>query len=385
MSRTVPSTPLPEAITLAATEWFVRLQALGIDVNAEKSTDKSAHVGKDNDANARANADVRAGWQRWHDADARHALAWRRLVEFGAHLRTIPPLVAHNTLVRARANQGRRRMLGLIAVAGVTGAVWSASESNSVRAWRADLRTGVGERRTVQLADGTTLALNTDSAVDVHFSQDERRLRLVQGEIAITTGADADHGHRPYFVDTAQGSLQALGTRFVVRERGDSAAVAVLEGAVRVAPANRAGAAVVLSAGQGASFDRAALRYRFDDASIANATAAWTQGMLIVHAMPLGDFLSELGRYRRGHLGCAPEVAGLRVSGIYPVDDTDRVLDMLSRALPVAVQRYTRWFVRLQPVTRTGTSFSSAPDGAPDQAPHVAPTLRAIGGDRTHT
>ncbi|MGC7527362.1 hypothetical protein ACPWSM_25540, partial [Pandoraea pneumonica] len=80
--------------------------------------------------------------------DARHALAWQRLVDFGAHLRTIPALVAHNTLVRANANQGRRRVLGLIAVAGVTGAVWSAGDSNTVRAWRADLSTGGGERRT---------------------------------------------------------------------------------------------------------------------------------------------------------------------------------------------------------------------------------------------
>ncbi len=284
---------LPESVTLAATEWFVRLQAPDTD------------------------AGTQAAWQQWHDADTRHALAWQRLVDFGTHLRTIPPLVAHNTLVRANAtnatNSGRRRLLGLFAVAGVTSAIWSASDSTTVRAWRADQSTGVGERRTVQLADGTTLVLNTDSAVDVHFSQDVRRLRLVRGEIAITTGADADHGHRPFFVDTAQGSLQALGTRFTVRQHDDSAAVAVLEGAVRVVPANAASAAVVLSAGQGATFDATALRSRFDDAGVASAAAAWTQGMLVVHAMPLGDFLAELGRYRRGHLGCAPEVAGLRV------------------------------------------------------------------------
>ncbi|WP_322881147.1 FecR domain-containing protein [Pandoraea sputorum] len=367
MSRPMPSdqsaagfataTPLPEAVTLAATEWFVRLQAVG--------------------ANDEADATMQADWQRWHDADARHALAWQRLVDFGAHLRTIPALVAHNTLVRANANQGRRRVLGLIAVAGVTGAVWSAGDSNTVRAWRADLSTGVGERRTVQLADGTVLVLNTESAVDMHFSQDLRRLRLVRGEIAITTGADADHGHRPFFVDTAQGSLQALGTRFAVRQHDESAAVAVLEGAVRVVPANATGAAVVLTAGQGATFDATALRSRFDDVGVANAAAAWTQGMLVVHAMPLGAFLAELGRYRRGHLGCAPEIARLPVSGIYPVDDTDRVLDMLSRALPVDVQRYTRWFVRVQPGNN-----ASANTG---RSPTEVPTRRAIGGDRTHT
>ncbi|MFJ2994441.1 FecR domain-containing protein [Pandoraea sp. NPDC087047] len=358
------SAALPESVTLAATEWFVRLQAP--------------------DADADTHASTQAAWQRWHDADPQHALAWQRLVEFGTHLRTIPPLVAHKTLVRARApqtNSGRRRLLGLIAVAGVTSAVWSATDSNTVRAWRADLRTGVGERRTVQLADGTVLTLNTDSAVDVHFSEDVRRLRLVRGEIAITTGADADRGHRPFFVDTAQGSLQALGTRFAVRQHDDSAAVAVLEGAVRVVPANAANATVVLTAGQGATFDASALRSRFDDASLANAAAAWTQGMLVVHAMPLGDFLAELGRYRRGHLGCAPEVAALRVSGIYPVDDTDRVLDMLSRALPVDIQRFTRWFVRVQPGSRTSTRSGTGREESPDNVP----TRRAIGGERTHT
>ncbi|VVD79655.1 FecR family protein [Pandoraea anhela] len=328
-------------------------------------------------------ADTQAAWRHWHDADARHALAWQRLVDFGAHLRTIPPLVAHNTLVRARVpqpHQGRRRALGLLVVAGATGAVWSVGDSNAMRAWRADLSTGVGERRTVQLADGTLLALNTDTAVDVHFSQDVRRLRLVRGEIAVSTGADADHGHRPFFVDTAQGSLQALGTRFTVRQHENSATVAVLEGAVRVVPANALGAAnggAILTAGQGANFDATTVRSRFDDAAIASAAAAWTQGMLVVHAMPLGDFLTELGRYRRGHLGCAPEVAGLRVSGIYPVDDTDRVLDMLARALPVEVQRFTRWFVRVQPGDPANNRAGKSPDSPP--------TLRAIGGDRNHT
>lgn len=357
-----PSPTLPESVTLAATEWFVRLQA--------------SKAG-DTDANVRATSV--AAWQRWYDADARHALAWQRLVDFGDHLRTLPPLVAHRTLVQAQTNPGRRRVLSLIAFAGVAGAVWSASDSNAVRAWRADVSTGVGERRTIQLADGTTLALNTDSAVDVSLSQNTRRLRLVRGEIAITTGADADHGHRPFFVDTPQGSLQALGTRFTVRRHDDSASVTVLEGAVRIAPAKAPNAAIVLTAGQGATFDATALRSRFADAGAANAAAAWTQGMLAVHAMPLGDFLAELGRYRRGHLGCAPEIAGLPVSGIYPIDDTDRVLDMLSRALPVDVQRYTRWFVRVQPgADKSHTSSTN------DASGHTR-TYQAVGGDRPHT
>ncbi|MGC7405322.1 FecR domain-containing protein [Pandoraea pneumonica] len=350
--------PLPESVTLAATEWFVRLQ-----------TNNAA------DGNAHARAIDHAAWRRWHDADVRHAQAWQRLVDFGSQMRTVPPAIAHGTLLRlnarkAKTSQSRRRVLGMLAFATVAGAAWTARDSATVRSLRADFSTGVGERRNVQLDDGTALALNTDSAVDVHFTQDTRRLRLLRGEIVVTTGADADHGHRPFFVDTAYGRLQALGTRFVVRQHDETTSVMVLEGAVRVTPSNATSDAIVLTVGQGATFDATAIRSRVDDPSAANAAAAWTQGMLVVHAMPLGDFLAELSRYRRGHLSCAPEVANLRVSGIYPVDDTDRVLDMLARALPVEVARYTRWWVRVQPGTQTGVSPGR---------------FRAVGGDRTHT
>ncbi|VVD66413.1 FecR family protein [Pandoraea iniqua] len=362
--------PLPESVTLAATEWFVRLQA------NEMTT--SGMGGVETVAQTRARAADQAAWQRWHDAHPQHAQAWQRLVDFGSQLRTIPPVVAHGTLLRmatrkAATSQSRRRVLGLFALATVAGAAWTARDSATVQSLRADLSTGVGERRTVQLDDGTALALNTDSAVDVRYTQDTRRLRLLRGEIAVTTGADADHGHRPFFVDTAHGRLQALGTHFLVRQQNDTASVIVLEGAVRVTPSGAAGDAIVLTAGQGATFDATAIRSRFDDTSAANAAAAWTQGMLVVHAMPLGDFLAELSRYRRGHLGCAPEVANLLVSGIYPVDDTDRVLDMLARALPLEIERYTRWWVRVRPGTQTGES------------PGRIRTIRTFGGDRTHT
>lgn len=318
--------PLPESVTLAATEWFVRLQA------------------RDDDA-------LRADWQRWHDADTSHAAAWQRLTAFGAQLRTIPPAVAHGTLLRrqAAARQSRRRVLGLLLMAGTGAAVWEMRDSATVTALRADITTGVGERRTVRLDDGTQLTLNTDSAVNIQFSDDMRRLVLLRGEIAITTGADAGRSHRAFYVATRYGRLQALGTRFVVRQDAASAGVTVLEGAVRVEPANEPTAARVLAAGQSARFDDQTVQAVTSDANAIAAAAAWTQGMLVVHAMPLARFLAELGRYRRGHLGCAPEIADMPVSGIYPIDDTDRVLDMLSRSLPVDVQRYTRWWVRVQP------------------------------------
>jgi transmembrane sensor len=64
--------------------------------------------------------------------------------------------------------------------------------------------------------------------------------------------------------------------------------------------------------------------------------------------MPLPDFLAELGRHRPGVLRCAPDAADLRVSGTYPLANTDRVLAALTLSLPVQVRSRTRWWVVME-------------------------------------
>ena len=70
--------------------------------------------------------------------------------------------------------------------------------------------------------------------------------------------------------------------------------------------------------------------------------------MLVAAHMRLADFLAELGRYRRGQLNCDPKVADLLISGTYPVDDSERVLDLLAVSLPVRIKRFTRYWVTVE-------------------------------------
>ena len=65
--------------------------------------------------------------------------------------------------------------------------------------------------------------------------------------------------------------------------------------------------------------------------------------------MRLADFVQELSRYRPGWLRCDPAVADLRVSGVFQIDDTDRALAAVAHALPVRVERRTRYWVTLIP------------------------------------
>jgi ferric-dicitrate binding protein FerR (iron transport regulator) len=79
--------------------------------------------------------------------------------------------------------------------------------SDAWEEWLADLRTATGEQKSF----GTRLVLNTASAVDVAFSSNERLVKLVAGEILITTGRDPSPDFRPFILQTRQGNVRALG------------------------------------------------------------------------------------------------------------------------------------------------------------------------------
>lgn len=302
-----------------------------------------------------ASAAQRARWQRWRDADPAHEAAWQRIEHVGGRLAGIPTPVARAALNAAPTSMQRRRgvqLLTALVVAGGTAMV--ARQSTPWRAWTADHVSAIGERQTLQLPDGGEVILNTGSAVNVRYDAERRMLQLVRGEMLVQTAQDATH--RPFYVETQAGSARALGTRFTVRARDDgSVDVGVLQGAVEMRPLDAPALSQVLKAGFAGRFTR--MQATPTGALDGNASA-WTDGMLVVSHMRLADFLAELGRYRLGRLACDPAVAGLQVSGAYPLDDTDSVLASLTSALPIEVHTYTRYWVSVRPRQRHAAAAS---------------------------
>ena len=76
-----------------------------------------------------------------------------------------------------------------------------------------------------------------------------------------------------------------------------------------------------------------------------SGASAWQRGLLVAERWRLGDFLEEVARYRAGVLRCDPAVAGLMISGVYPLQDTDAILQSVSQALPVQVRMITPYWV----------------------------------------
>lgn len=280
---------------------------------------------------------TREQWQLWLASDPQHAEAWQRIEQFQQRLGQAPKGLAMATLEQAR--QERRAALKLFSLllgAGVVG--WQGYQASP---WGADYVTRIGQRREFTLNDGTRLMLDTDSRVDVRFDQQQRLIILRQGEILIETAKDA----RPLSVQTAEGRALALGTRFAVRQGAGLTRVTVEAHAVEVQPRLALTQTPRVQAGQTLSFTADSIGPLLPTSSQA---LAWTRGILVVVDWRLADVVAELSRYRNGYLGCSPEVANLRLSGSFLLNDSDGVLANLEVSLPVRLRRLTRYWVRVE-------------------------------------
>ncbi|CRL50173.1 MULTISPECIES: FecR domain-containing protein [Pseudomonas] len=283
----------------------------------------------------------REAFSQWHAAHEEHARAWRQLGMLDQRF-SVANGPARTALLQSRESIRRRvRKLGngvasVIAVIGL--ALFAGERYLPLDYWLADQRTATGEQRTLRLADGTLLNLNTHSAVDIRFDEKRRRIILQEGEILVETG----HGDaRPFIVETREGSMRALGTLFLVKREEEGTRLSVLKSAVAAHPESSA-EEQILQEGQ-----QVLMRSNGLGPIVAvNAGAdAWTRGMLVVDNARLKDLVHELGRYRPGHLGVAPEIADLRITGSFPLHDTDKALSALLPTLPVQIEQHTPWWV----------------------------------------
>lgn len=283
-------------------------------------------------------------WRRWLESDPAHLIAWEHMEQLQRSLGGISPHLARRAL---SAPQQRRQVLKLLLALAGTGYVgWNIQQHTALKHVWADYRTPVGQRQHIELADGTQVELNTDTALDVAFDSQQRMIRLREGEILIRTANRGDK--RPFYVDTRQGRVQALGTRFLVRQMEHLTRLGVLEDKVSVQPTLSTLPPSLLVAGQGVDFDTRAVSV---SRIYPQAETAWVDGQLIVLNERLGDVIKELARYRPGVMQCDEQAAGLRVSGAFRLDATEAVLANLQATLPIRVSYFTRYWVSIKRIS----------------------------------
>jgi len=230
----------------------------------------------------------------------------------------------------------RRRFIQKALAAGIAimaiGSGWMGWQHLQLN-YQEQLHTALGERRQVDLPDGTRLELNARTRLTVDFSSGQRRIELTAGEVMFSVAHDTS---RPFVVSTVNGTVTVTGTRFDVRLDPTRTRVAVEQGSVKVqgSGSNQA----LLSAGLGSQIDaqgQVAAPYAVDAAAL----TAWRNGKLVFNDAPLSEVVEEVSRYRAQPLRVAPgKVAALRLSSSFSADDTDALLRALPSILPVTIQ-----------------------------------------------
>jgi transmembrane sensor len=285
-------------------------------------------------------------FEAWKRIDPRHAAIAARMEGFIAAVRGLSAAdtrasnearAARKTLealLPAPTSCKRKRTIGLSGLLFVCGLLGAAIASDS-RYWWADLRTAPNEQRTTTLADGSRLVLNGATALNYRDDAEHRRVELLRGEILVDVAKDPT---RPFIVETAQGRITALGTRFIVRRDAQATDLTMIESRTRVsasAPNTPDGhGEATLVAGERARMTSTGIEL-LDAIDPAAAEAAFRQRQLVVQNRPLPQVLDELARQRPGYLHYdRAALEDLRVFAVLPLDDPDRALQLLGVNFP---------------------------------------------------
>jgi len=286
---------------------------------------------------------TRQDYQQWLAADPRHVLAVaeaERLLDMlveepvADRVPTSPAPARHTRRPRQRP---RRRWLGYAAASLLLAAGAFLLGHNGYYRLRGDTVTHIGQTRVLHLNDGSTITLNTDTALRVAYTSRERRVRLDRGEAYFQVAHLPD---RPFVVDTTTGRAKVLGTVFDVRLEPRGTRVEVTEGHVAVSA--EGGGTTILGAGQSAWLDQAGLRP--GSVRDADPAAAWRRGQLVFFRTPLAEVMASLDRYRHGAIYLRGDaLRRLPVSGVFDTNHPDATLALLLSTLHLRTFQLGPW------------------------------------------
>jgi len=276
-------------------------------------------------------------WRSWFEESPQNRAAWELATEVYADTAGVQAKLPS----RADVEEGSPFPWHRVAVVALLAFV-TLSTVVGVRYWSSShtVSTALGEQRTLILADGTRVELNTDSRLVERYDGRVRSVIVDRGEVYFNVSHE--HEPRPFVVVAPGQTILALGTKFIVRRDDIGAvplAVTLIEGRVAVVPtgsgrivpkANIPGEQR-LTPGQRLRFTRDG-DSRIDTPSIAQETA-WRQGQLDFENAPLSDAVAEFNRYNSVKLRLGSGVRdSIPVNGIFLTSDVASFADSVAQA-----------------------------------------------------
>jgi transmembrane sensor len=322
-------------------------------------------------------------WQRWLNADLRHARAFHALegtwqistqAAIALHSRDEPKFTRYrpdepvSTWVRRRHNIRRGRVwaaaAAILILAGSAGVWWSRQP--------VIIQTATAEQRIEWLPDRSRVTVGPLTRVSYRYSAATRALRLDTGQAFFEVSKDA---HRPFVVDTRRGRIVAVGTAFSVDVAPDRLNVTVAEGTVRIEDAElpqKPGGSVVehpIMVSAGRRYIAATNGSSVTTLPSATPDVSWRDGRLVYYGDPLSAVVADLNRYAVDHIELADQALGdLQYTGTVFPESVNDWLAALPSIFPVRVERREHgWLVLSRGDTPTTTNTAAAATTSTDQ------------------
>lgn len=254
--------------------------------------------------------------------------------------RTGPAHLATTTALPS-AGWGRRRWASAAICAGLVlllGGGYGWQRWDNTASFQLDVATAHGETRAIPLPDGSSIALNMDSQLQVRFYPRRREVVFGQGEAFFQVAHDRS---RPFTVDSGASQVKVVGTAFNVRAAPPQVVIKVLEGLVEVRPDRQApqGPVLRLGPGNGLAIDPATGETRSLQAAAATV-GDWRSGQIQFQRAPLADVALELSRYLGQPVVLAQQdLARQPISGVLSTASPQLFLQALPELLPLRVQQ----------------------------------------------
>jgi transmembrane sensor len=294
-------------------------------------------------------------YEEWLRQDPRNSRAAREMSQVWQALDDLADdkheenLAAFASQASAANTSATRRRSWIMAAAAVLAAIAVAGTWLRHSSEPEVLATAVGQQRSVTLADGSIVSLNTNTIVEADLQRRARQIFLRKGEAHFQVAHDSG---RPFFVHAGDAVVRAVGTEFEVRVLADQHVdIVVNEGRVEVRPeiaatvnrsnADGARSAVrAISAGQRLSTASRDLTVTPISEQQLSSELAWREGAIVFDGQRLADAVAEIERYTDARITISDAAtADLRVGGRFRTGDLQEFFDALQAALPVSVRR----------------------------------------------